>query len=70
MKFANLLLAHITRKKKIKAVHTELNAAFMSLQAVMRADDEETRQRIASQAMIHIGEVKRGMVELGLEYQG
>lgn len=70
MNFANLLWARITRRRKIKAVHEDLNSVVMDLHAIARADDEVTKRNIMARALLSMRDVKRGMVDLGLEYQG
>lgn len=70
MNLANVIYARITRKKKIKAVHEELNAVVMDLHAIIRADDEITKQNIMARALVNIRDAKRGMADLGLGYQG
>lgn len=70
MRLADIIHARITRKKKVKAVHEDLNAVVMDLHAIARADDEVTKQNIMARALLSMRDAKRGMVELGLEYQG
>jgi hypothetical protein len=71
MRLADIITyARITRKKRVKAVHEDLNAVVMDLQAIVRADDEVTKQNIMARALLSMRAAKRGMAELGLEYQG
>lgn len=58
------------RKKRINAIHENLNTVVMDLFALVRADDEETRHTLKIRAVTSLKNVKRGMAELGLEYQG
>lgn len=62
-------IAKRARVRKINAIHGDLNSAVMDLQALMRADNEETRQNIAARAMMNIKDAKKGMADLGMEYQ-
>ncbi|WP_027360850.1 hypothetical protein [Desulforegula conservatrix] len=58
------------RKKRINAIHEDLNTVVMDLYAIVRADDEVTKQNIMARALLSMRDAKRGMVDLGLEYQG
>lgn len=58
------------RKKQINAIHENLNTVVMDLFALVRADDEDTRHNLKARAVTSIKSVKRGMADLGLEYQG
>ncbi|WP_027360551.1 hypothetical protein [Desulforegula conservatrix] len=63
-------IAEKERKKRINGIHENLNTVVMDLFALVRADDEETRHSLKIRAVTSLKNVKRGMAELGLEYQG
>lgn len=58
------------RAARINTLHMHLNTAALRFQAILRADGDRERIRMAYDGMCNIRKVQREMAEIGMDYQG
>lgn len=69
MEWRNARRLEALKAERIKNLHVHLNTAAMRFQAILRADGDRERIRLAYDGMCNIRKIQREMAEMGMDYR-